>query len=283
MDNKSIKSDRRFGKVSGAALKAFALVLLFSLGYVAKPEAAEMPSGKWVDLTHDFSSETIYWPTGEGFKLETVFEGMTEKGYFYEAKKYRAEEHGGTHIDAPVHFAEGMKTVDEIPLDRLTGPAVVIDVSERATKDPDYLVSVEDITGWEKVNGAIPEGTIVLLNTGYGRYWPDRAKYMGTDEKGPEAVKDLRFPGLGPEAAKWLVDNRKISAVGIDTASIDYGQSKLFETHRILSKNNVPAFENVANLDELPAKGALVFALPMKIKDGSGGPLRIIALVPESR
>lgn len=275
----SVTSGGRFGRLVLKALAVLLLVPGFSVGL----HAAEMPAGKWVDLTHDFSSETIYWPTGEGFKLETVFEGMTDKGYFYEAKKYRAEEHGGTHIDAPVHFAEGMETVDEIPLDRLTGPAVVIDVSERAMKNPDYLVSVEDITGWEKVNGVIPGGTIVLLNTGYGRYWPDRAKYMGTDEKGPEAVKDLHFPGLGPEAAKWLVDNRKVKAVGIDTASIDYGQSKLFETHRILSKNSVPGFENVANLDELPAKGALVFALPMKIKGGSGGPLRIIALVPESR
>lgn len=260
-------------------LVAFAVLFVI---YSAESEAIEMPAGKWVDLTHDFSSETIYWPTGEGFKLETVFEGITDKGYFYDAKKYCAEEHGGTHIDAPVHFAEGRLTLDEIPLERLTGPAVVIDVSERAIKNADYEISVGDITGWEEVNGKIPDGTIVLINTGYGRYWPDRSKYMGTDKKGIEAVKDLHFPGLGPEAAKWLIDNRSISAVGIDTPSIDYGQSVLFETHRALFKDNVPAFENVANLDKLPAKGALVFALPMKIKGGSGGPLRIIALVPES-
>lgn len=279
--SESVISTRRFGRRQ--ALKLLIAAALLSLGYSAKPEALEMPAGKWVDLSHDFSSETIYWPTGEGFKLETVFEGMTEKGYFYDAKKYCSEEHGGTHIDAPVHFAEGRQTVDEIPLDRLTGAAVVIDVSERALKNPDYEVSVADITGWEEVNGKIPDGTIVLFNTGYGRYWPERAKYMGTDKRGPEAVKDLRFPGLGPEAAKWLVDNRGVKAVGIDTASIDHGQSKLFETHRTLSKNNVPAFENVANLDQVPAKDALVFALPMKIKGGSGGPLRIIALVPENQ
>jgi len=279
--SESVISTRRFGRRQ--ALKLLIAAALLSLGYSAKPEALEMPAGKWVDLSHDFSSETIYWPTGEGFKLETVFEGMTEKGYFYDAKKYCSEEHGGTHIDAPVHFAEGRQTVDEIPLDRLTGAAVVIDVSERALKNPDYEVSVADITGWEEVNGKIPDGTIVLFNTGYGRYWPERAKYMGTDKKGPEAVKDLRFPGLGPEAANWLVDNRSVKAVGIDTASIDHGQSKLFETHRTLSQNNVPAFENVANLDQVPARGALVFALPMKIKGGSGGPLRIIALVPENQ
>jgi kynurenine formamidase len=264
--NESVISTRRFSLYP--ALRLLTAAVLLSLGYSAKPEALEMPAGKWVDLSHDFSSETIYWPTGEGFKLETIFEGMTEKGYFYDAKKY---------------CSEGRQTVDEIPLDRLTGAAVVIDVSGRALKNPDYEVSVADITGWEEVNGKIPDGAIVLFNTGYGRYWPERAKYMGTDKRGPEAVKDLHFPGLGPEAAKWLVDNRGVNAVGIDTASIDHGQSKLFETHRTLSKNNVPAFENVANLDQVPAKGALVFALPMKIKGGSGGPLRIIALVPENQ
>lgn len=244
--------------------------------------AASFPDGKWVDLTHDFSSDTVYWPTGEGFKLETVFKGTTDKGYYYAANKYTAEEHGGTHIDAPVHFAEGKETLDEIPIENLIGPAVVIDVSKKALSDPDYLIGVGDFTEWEAVNGKIPEKSIVLLNTGYARYWPDRVKYMGTDKKGQEAIKDLHFPGLDPEAALWLIRQRDISAIGLDTPSIDYGQSKLFESHRMLFKENIPAFENVANLDKLPAKGALVIALPMKIKGGSGGPLRIVALVPET-
>lgn len=238
------------------------------------------PKGEWIDLTHDFSSDTVYWPTGEGFRLEKVFEGTTDKGYFYAANKYTAEEHGGTHIDAPEHFAKGKETVDEIPLEHLIGPAVVIDVSKKAASDRDYQVSVEDFTEWESVNGRIPAGSIVLLNTGYAKYWPDKVKYMGTDKKGPEAVKDLHFPGLDPAAAKWLTENRGISAVGLDTPSIDYGQSTLFESHRTLFEHNVPAFENVANLNRLPAKGALVVALPMKIKGGSGGPLRIVALIP---
>jgi len=264
----------------------FVLAVLISADFartVFSEEAAlRFPKGEWIDLTHDFSSDTVYWPTGEGFKLEKVSEGTTEEGYYYLANKFTAEEHGGTHIDAPVHFGKGKQTVDEIPLEHLIGSAVVIDVSKKAASDRDYQISVEDFTEWESVNGRIPEGSIVLLNTGYAKYWPDKVKYMGTDKKGQEAVKELHFPGLDPAAAKWLTEKRSISAIGLDTPSIDYGQSTLFESHRTLFEHNVPAFENVANLDRLPAKGALVVALPMKIKGGSGGPLRIVALIPAS-
>lgn len=246
----------------------------------SESENLTLAQGKWIDLTHDFSSETVYWPTAEGFELETVFEGNTDKGYYYTANKYTASEHGGTHIDSPIHFAQGKQTVDEIPLERLIGPAVVIDVTQNALSDPDYQIGVKDFTDWESKNGPIPAGSIVLLNTGYAKYWPDRVKYMGTDKRDEEAVKNLHFPGLDPKAAKWLVENRNINAIGLDTPSIDYGQSQLFESHRILFKENIPAFENVANLDKLPPKGAIIIALPMKIKGGSGGPLRIIAMLP---
>lgn len=258
-------------------LLAFVL-LLMALGCM-KPYS--LPSGRWVDLTHDFSSETVYWPTSSPFQLETVFHGITDKGFFYSAYQFCTAEHGGTHIDAPFHFADSHNTVDEIPLERLIGPAVVIDVSLKALADRDYRVDTEDFISWESAHGRIPDNAIVLLHTGYDRYWPDPIKYMGTDKRGPDAVKELHFPGLKPEAARWLVENRKISAIGLDTPSIDYGQSELFESHRILFQKDIPAFENVANLDRLPAKGALVFALPMKIKGGSGGPLRIIALIPD--
>jgi kynurenine formamidase len=247
----------------------------------SESEKLTLAQGKWIDLTHDFSEETVYWPTAEGFKLESVFEGKTDKGYYYDANKYSAAEHGGTHIDSPIHFAEGKQTVDQIPLERLIGPAVLIDVTQNALSDSDYQIGVKDFTDWEAKNGPIPEGSIVLLNTGYAKYWPDRVKYMGTDKRGSDAVKDLHFPGLDPQAAKWLVEKRNIKSIGLDTPSIDYGQSQLFESHRILFKENIPAFENVANLDKLPAIGAFIIALPMKIKGGSGGPLRIIAMLPE--
>lgn len=238
------------------------------------------PSGNWVDLTHDYSEETIYWPTAEGFRIKPDFVGQTDKGYFYSAYSYCTAEHGGTHLDAPIHFFEGVNTVDQIPVSQLVGQAIVVDVSEKALANPDYQVSVDDFKNWEAIHGGIPYNAIVLLRTGYGRYWPDRIKYMGTDARGAGAVKDLHFPGLHPDAAKWLVQERTIKAIGLDTPSIDFGQSEYFKSHRILFEKNVPVFENVANLDKMPEKGATVIALPMKIRGGSGGPLRIIAHIP---
>ena len=235
--------------------------------------------GEWVDLSHDLAADTIYWPTAEPFKLETVSAGITDKGYYYSAYQFCAAEHGGTHIDAPVHFAEGREPVDKIPLDRLIGPAIKIDVSSNAEANRDYLIGVADFEAWEKRHGRIPDDSIVLLQTGWSSYWPDPIKYLGTNKRGPEAVAELHFPGLDPAAARWITENRKIKAIGLDTASIDYGQSQMFETHRILMGQNIPAFENVANLERLPDIVPLVVAMPIKIRGGSGGPLRIIALL----
>lgn len=261
-------------------MKCLRLLLFAILAVpVMAQKPASLPLGRVVDLTYAFDAKSVYWPTAQEFKLETDAEGMTEKGYYYSAYRYSAAEHGGTHLDAPVHFAKGHESVDEIPLQQLIGAAVVIDVTKQCATNPDYLVSVADIEDWEKRNGRISPGTIVLLRTGFGKYYPDKKKYLGTEERGAAAVAKLHFPGLDPAAARWLTQNRSIKAIGLDTASIDYGQSTLFESHRILFDKNVPAFENVANLDQLPVKGFSVIALPMKIKGGSGGPLRIIALL----
>ena len=236
-------------------------------------------TGRWIDLTHDFSAETIYWPTAKPFTLDVVSAGQTPAGYYYAANNFSAAEHGGTHLDAPIHFAEGKWTADQIPLNRLTGDAIVVDVQSRAAGNADYRVDVEALADWERTNGAIAGGTIVLFRTGHGRHWPDRAKYLGTTKTGPTAVAELRFPGIDSAAAHWLVE-RRVSAVGIDTPSIDYGRTSTYPAHQVLFAANIPAFENVANLDRLPARGSYVVALPMKIKGGSGGPLRIVALVP---
>ena len=235
---------------------------------------------RMVDLTHDFSDETIYWVTAKEFQLDTVAHGETDKGFFYAANNFSTAEHGGTHIDAPIHFAKHGQTVDEIPIEHLVGNAIKIDISNKAFNNPEYLVEVEDFLNWEtdeKIK--IPKGCIILLQTGFSKYYPDKLKYLGTEMRGPEAVKNLHFPGLSPKAAKWLVENRSIHAIGIDTPSIDYGQSVDFQSHVILLGENIPAFENLTNLEQLPSKNFTVVALPMKIKGGSGGPLRIIALV----
>jgi len=236
--------------------------------------------GQIVDLTHDFSNETIYWVTAKEFTLDTVFNGETDKGYYYSANNFESAEHGGTHLDAPIHFSKNGQSVNEIPLENLIGNAIKIDVTESALNNPDYLISIEDFTNWEQQeNTKIPDGSIVLLQTGHSQFYPDKIKYLGTDQRGSEAVKLLHFPGLSPEAAEWLVNNRNINAIGIDTPSIDYGQSQYFKSHVTLLSENIPAFENLTNLDKLPANHFKIIALPMKIKDGSGAPLRIIAIL----
>jgi kynurenine formamidase len=264
-------------------MKNFCIVVLSSLLLFswssAGPTLPTFPSGKVVDLSYPFDSDTIFWPTAEGFRLEKDFEGTTDKGFYYSANRFCTAEHGGTHIDAPVHFARGKNTVDQVPLEQLVGDAIIVDVSKQSAAERDYQVASEDFLRWEKANGKIPEGAIVFLRTGYGKYWPDRKKYMGTEERGADAVPKLHFPGLSPDAARWLVQNRSIKAIGLDTPSIDYGQSSLFESHRILFDKNIPAFENVANLDALPIKGFTVVALPMKIKGGTGAPLRVVAIL----
>jgi kynurenine formamidase len=235
--------------------------------------------GRWVDLTHSFSESTIYWPTDTaGFQLEELAFGPTDGGWFYSSYLFSSAEHGGTHLDAPIHFAEGRLTNDELPLSGLIGAAAVVDVSGSAGAD--YLVSVEDLTGWEATHGELPNGGILLIRTGWGSRWDDRTAYLGTDLTGEAAVPQLHFPGIGAEAAQWLVDNRGIVAVGIDTPSIDRGQSVDFRAHVILYAENIAGFENVANLDLLPEQGSFVVALPMKIEGGSGGPLRIVGFVP---
>jgi kynurenine formamidase len=260
-----------------------ALPLLLTAAVAAcapAPPAPAFPAGDIVDLSHAYDAQTLFWPTAEPFHLETVSAGVTEAGYYYAANTFSTSEHGGTHIDAPIHFAEGRQTVDQIPLERLMGEAVVIDVTAAAERDADYQVTVDDLLHAEEADGMLPAGAIVLIRTGFAERWPDAATYLGTAERGDAAVAQLHFPGLHPDAARWLVANRAIGAIGIDTASIDYGQSTGFESHRVLYELNVPAFENLAALDRLPSRGAYVVALPMKIAGGSGAPLRAVAFVP---
>ncbi|MBG9378379.1 cyclase family protein [Panacibacter sp. DH6] len=241
--------------------------------------AQQLAAGKWIDLGYDLSDQTLYWPNNPtGFKLDTTAAGITPAGFYYSTYAFSAPEHGGTHLDAPSHFAENGVGVDKLTLEQLTGEAVVIDVSAKAQQNRDYLVTTNDIGEWENTNGKIEAGMMVFFKTGYGKFYPDAEKYFGTAERGAAAIPKLHFPGIDSAAAQWLADH-KIKAVGIDTPSIDVGQSKNFKTHQVLMGAGIPGFENVANIDALPARGAYIVALPMKIKNGSGGPLRLIAWV----
>ncbi len=260
----------------------FGFLLAFAASCTSKQtDVADLLSeGRWVDLTWDFEESTVYWPTNVTFTHDTVAFGINEKGYFYSSFKYAAEEHGGTHFDAPLHFAQGGRSIEQIPVEELTGEGVLVDISEKVGENRDYLIPAADFNAWEAQNGKIPEGAIVLIRTGFGKHWGNKQEYTGTTKSGAEGVEELHFPGLSPQAAEWLVKERKIKAVGIDTPSIDYGQSKDFLTHRYLCGNNVTAYENLANLENLPYTGLYVVAAPMKIKGGSGSPLRILAWMP---
>lgn len=232
-----------------------------------------------IDLTWAYDEHTLYWPTSpSAFEHKELSYGPTPGGYFYSAYTISTPEHGGTHLDAPIHFSETGRTADAIPLEQLVAPAVVIDVAQKAAANTDYRLTADDVRTWETQHGTIAPGTIVLLHTGWGKRWPDRKSYFGDDT--PGATDKLHFPSFGEDAAKLLVNERRVAAIGVDTASIDYGQSTDFIVHRIANGANVPGLENIANLERLPPRGAFLMALPMKIKGGSGGPVRIVALVP---
>lgn len=260
-----------------------ALCMLAGEGCVASHPWADRLSSEQsqlIDLTHSFDADTIVWPTEQDFRLVVQQAGETPGGYYYASNRLEMAEHGGTHIDAPIHFAKGGHTLDQVPIEQLVGAAVRVDVRAQCVSDRDYRVTIQDFERWEAAHGPILAHTIVLIDTGFARYWPSRQGYLGSELRGPEGVRALHFPGLHPDAAAWLVRERQVKAVGIDTASIDYGQSTKFETHVALLSRNVPVLENLADLRDLPSHGFDVIALPMKIAGGTGGPLRVIAVLP---
>jgi kynurenine formamidase len=258
--------------------RAVATGIIVPLVWLSLAAAAALDENKVVDLTYPFDEHTIYWPTAKPFHLEVVAAGEAPGGYWYAANNICLAEHGGTHMDAPLHFARGKRAADEVPIQQLIGPAVVIDVRAQAAQNPDYRLSVADLEAWEQRHGRIPPGAIVIMWSGWGERWPDKKRYLGTDQPGD--VANLHFPGFSREAATFLISQREIDAIGVDTPSIDYGQSQDFIVHQIVSDANKPGLENIAHLEKLPPVGATLIALPMKIAKGSGGPVRIVAVLP---
>lgn len=259
-------------------MRSPALLLLFAAG-CARPAGLDLSSVRLVDLTHTFNDRTLYWPTSPtGFRLEQLTFGDTPGGWFYSAYAFSAPEHGGTHLDAPIHFHAGGRTAEQIPLEQLVAPAVVLDLRDRAAQDRDALLTLDDVAAFERQHGPIPAGALVLLRTGWDRHWGDRLAYFG--DATPGDASRLHFPGFGVEAARLLVEERRVAGLGIDTPSIDHGPSADFAAHRVLAAANGVGLENLTGLEQLPPTGAVVIALPMKVEGGSGGPVRAIALVP---
>ena len=261
----------------------FSLVILTASSCGTTEQQTSAPinpldSFRLVDLSHPYDDETIFWPTGKPFQHEQTSWGISAGGYWYSSYDFALSEHSGTHIDAPIHFGEGKATIGELSLEQLSGPAYVVDISAQSERDANYAATVADFEAFESQHQPIVENSIVLVRSGWSSRWPNVKSYMGDDTPGSAA--NLHFPGISPAAAEWLA-NRKVAVVGIDTASIDTGSSTDFQTHQILAAAGIPGLENVMNLDLLPATGATVMALPMKIGNGSGAPCRIVALVPK--
>lgn len=261
------------------AVARLTMAMLLLAPAVVGAQAVDLTRYRVVDLTHAFNAKTLYWPTAvTAFTLQQLAFGPTPGGWFYSSYAYAAPEHGGTHLDAPIHFFKDGISADRIPVEQFIGPAVVIDVTAKAAKDPDYRLTPVDVIAWERANGPIPRGAIVVLRTGWAMRWPNAKTYLGDDTPGD--ASNLHFPSYGAEAARLLVTDRKVSALGADVASIDYGASKDFIVHQVAARAGALGLENLANVGLLPLKGATIIALPMKIENGSGGPLRAIALVP---
>ena len=231
-----------------------------------------------IDLTYTFDETTQVWPSNLPFHRDSTVRGGTRTEAWYATGQVALSEHAGTHMDAPVHFAQGQAGIDSIPVEHLMGPAVVIDVRAAVSGDRDYRLSLEDIQRWEARHETIPAGAVVMMLTGWGAYWKDRERYFGTAT--PDLPATLHFPGFSSEVATFLVTERHIHGVGIDTPSIDHGPSQDFAVHRILNGAGLYGLENVARLDEVPPSGGKLVALPMKIAGGTGAPVRIIAILP---
>jgi kynurenine formamidase len=265
---------------TGYSMKIVGMILVLVLA-VGNITCKTNVDGALLDMTYAYDENTIYWPTAKGFELKKLAWEVGEAGYWYASNEYSASEHGGTHADAPIHFAENGRTMDQIPLEEWIGPAVKIDVTAKCEKDRDYLLSADDIRDWEKQNGQIPDGAWVIMYTGIDtKYYPDKLQVLGTDKVGEEALPELSFPGFSPESIEFLIKERNFTGIAIDTPSIDYGKSKDFMVHRILFEADKLALENIANLDKLPIKGATLYVIPMLIKDGTGAPARVFAILP---
>lgn len=255
--------------------------LVSAMLFSAVPAFSAPPEEKLLDMTFTFSEESIYWPTDKPFTPTVVAHGISDGGRWYASNQYAASEHGGTHVDAPIHFSEQGRTIGQIPLQEWIGPAAKIDVSTQSLANRDYQLSVDDILAWENRHGRLPQGAWVIMQSGIdGRFYPNRREVLGTDKSGKAAVAELHFPGFSPEAVAFLLAKRSITGIAIDTPSIDPGSSKDFKVHQELCTAQKLALENIANLEKLPESGARLYVIPMMIKNGTGAPARVFAALP---
>ncbi|XP_033724649.1 LOW QUALITY PROTEIN: isatin hydrolase-like [Pecten maximus] len=255
-------------------MKLIELIVVFSL---LLPLSGSL---KLVDLSYELDSGSVTWPNNPKFNMTVLHRGEFSNAWF-ENNRLNFAEHTGTHIDAPTHLAhrDGQWNLDQIPIERLGGPGVIIDVKSKAEADSDYRVTVDDLKAWEARNGRIPYGAVVLMNSGWQKYYPDYNAVFKTDNISDSST--YHFPSWHEDAVDWLISNRVVYYVGVDTPSTDYGQSQTYPVHLLLSKENIIGLESVANLDRIPEVGTTIYVPVMKVRDGSGGPARMFATLPD--
>lgn len=257
----------RRGFFKGAVATGFAAAAVV-------PEATAAPKRRFsstVDLTHTMSPDFPTFFGVPGISMEKQFDFKKDGFNLY---WWRIIEHAGTHLDAPIHFSESGATAEKIPAEILVVPLAVVDVAEKAAQNPDYLVSREDLAAWEKNNRKLPDNCCVAMHSGWAAHVGNAAKFTGKDAAGA-----FHFPGFSPQAADWLMKERKVLGLAVDTLSLDHGPSKDFKVHYAWLPSGRWGLENVANLDKVPAVGATLVVGLAKVKDATGGPVRLFALV----
>ena len=270
-----MKSGRNRNRIlSKDVMKAQTLVIGYALAlalflFAQRRSDSVQPGGfsGVVDLTHSWTAKSAKPVSARDVVRPAA---LLQKDLF---RRVSASTSNRTNIDAPAHLARGMWTVDQIPPERLIAQLVVIDITQQVKGNPDYELSVEDIARWEQIHGDIHAGSVVLARTGWGGRWKSGDEYRNADKRGV-----MHFPGYSEQAAQFLVEGRAVLALGIDTLSVDPGDSKTQAVHHYTLAHSVYHLENVANLDRVPDAGAVVVVAPMKLEGEVDGPVRILAL-----
>lgn len=221
--------------------------------------------GRLVDLTHVFREDFALYAGSPTENARETVRNFAQHGFY--GQQWTFWEHTATHMDVPGHFVEGRRTSEQIALEELIRPIVVVDIAERAAGNPDAEVTVDDLRRWERRHGRIPKGALVAMDSGWAARAADADAF----------INDMHFPGFAGEATQWLIDNRKIGGIGVDTLSLDNGPSASFASHLAILRADHVGIENLANLDKLPPRGATVVMGLIPWKEGSGGPARVLA------
>jgi kynurenine formamidase len=274
-----------------AILLAIAILsMVFALGAASPPRGSL--TGAWhiirnkefVDLTHTFEPGIPHWPGFPGEERSTIYwyenDGTCDTciGYGFYAQTFNHVGQWGTHVDPPAHFIQGLRTLDQISVKEMIMPLVVIDVHQKVAKNPDYVITMEDIRKWEKKNGKIPEGSFVAMRTDWSKRWPDPVAMANRDADGI-----AHYPGWSVEVLQYLYEERKITASGHEPTDTDPGISTSagdYSAEAYILSTDHYQIELLANLDKVPESGALVVVSFPKPKDGSGFPARVFAILP---